>query len=113
MKPELGIDLALVGHDHAYARTHAMKNGQPVEAGNGTVYIIGGSSGPKFYPEEHYDYFDYIYGEDKQLYTAVHVEKNKLIIEAKNIDGEVVDQFELKKSKKLKKCQALSKNWKD
>ena len=93
---ELGIDLALVGHDHAYARTHAMKNGQPVEAGNGTVYIIGGSSGPKFYPEEQYDYFDYIYGEDTQLYTAVHVEKNKLIIEAKNIDGEVVDSFELK-----------------
>ena len=93
---ELGIDLALVGHDHSYARTHAMKNGQPVEAGNGTVYIIGGSSGPKFYPEEHYDYFEYIYGEDEQLYTAVHVEKNKLIIEAKNMDGEVVDSFELK-----------------
>ncbi len=94
---ELEIDLALVGHDHAYARTHAMKDGQPVEAGEGTVYVIGGSSGPKFYPEEQYDYFDYVYGEDKQLYTAVHVEDDKLIIEAKNIDGELVDQFELKK----------------
>jgi hypothetical protein len=94
---ELEIDLALVGHDHVYARTHAMKAGQPVEAGEGTVYVIGGSSGPKFYPEEPYDYFDYVYGEDKQLYTAVHVEDDKLIIEAKNIDGELVDQFELKK----------------
>ena len=51
MIEELGIDLALVGHDHAYARTHAMKEGQPVDPGEGTVYVIGGSSGPKFYPK--------------------------------------------------------------
>jgi uncharacterized protein (UPF0333 family) len=94
---ELDIDLAIVGHDHAYARTFPMKGGVAAEQGKGTVYVIGGSSGPKFYPEEKYDYLEFLYGEDKQVFTAVHVENDKLVVEARTIDGEVIDTFELPK----------------
>lgn len=105
---ELDIDLALVGHDHAYARTFAMKGGQAAEPGKGTVYVIGGSSGPKFYPEEKYDYFEFLYGEDKQVFTAVHVENDKLVVESRTIDGEVIDAFEL--LKKDRKAPAPGEN---
>jgi DNA/RNA endonuclease YhcR with UshA esterase domain len=97
---ELEIDLALVGHDHSYARTHSMKNGSPSEAGSGTVYLIGGSSGPKFYSEQNFDYFTFLYGENKQVFTAVTVEEDKLLLEAVNIDGVKIDSFELLKKER-------------
>ncbi len=104
---ELGVDLALVGHDHAYARTYSMNDGVPVEKGEGTLYMIGGSSGPKFYPEEKYSYIDFLYGEDKQVFSAIKVDGNKLIIETTNIDGEVVDSFELSKAKLASKTEFI------
>lgn len=92
---ELDIDLALVGHDHAYARTFPMKKGQKTDAANGTTYIIGGSSGPKFYPEEKYEYVEFLYGEDKQVYTAISIEGKELKITTTNSSGEVVDEHVL------------------
>lgn len=68
---ESGIDVVLMGHDHAYARTHQMHNFEPVEdvefedenqtaAVNpeGTLYITSSSaSGSKYYDlVEEYDY---------------------------------------------------------
>ncbi|GAA0313352.1 hypothetical protein GCM10008931_01210 [Oceanobacillus oncorhynchi subsp. oncorhynchi] len=68
---EAGIDVVLMGHDHAYARTHQMHNFEPVEdvefedenqtvAVNpeGTLYITSSSaSGSKYYDlVEEYDY---------------------------------------------------------
>jgi hypothetical protein len=40
---ELGIDLVLNGHNHVYTRSKPIKNYQPVEKGEGTVYITGGT----------------------------------------------------------------------
>jgi hypothetical protein len=40
---ECGIDLVLSGHNHVYARSKPIKNFLPVEKGQGTVHITGGT----------------------------------------------------------------------
>jgi hypothetical protein len=40
---EYGIDLVLSGHNHVYARSKPIKNYRPVEKGQGTVHITGGT----------------------------------------------------------------------
>lgn len=44
------VDVALAGHDHAYERTHPMKNQQrqPTPA-DGTVYVVSGGAGADLY----------------------------------------------------------------
>jgi hypothetical protein len=63
---ELGVDLVLQGHDHIYARTKPIQNGNAVEADkvtekyngmdveysvnrDGTIYVIPSTAGPKVY----------------------------------------------------------------
>ncbi|MDE5857672.1 MAG: fibronectin type III domain-containing protein [Muribaculaceae bacterium] len=40
----LGVDLAISGNNHAYLRTPALKDRQPVAAGQGTFYVVASSS---------------------------------------------------------------------
>lgn len=56
---EAGIDVVLSGHDHAYARTQPMLDGQVVSPETGITYFICGSLGEKSYgvtdtPEFHF-----------------------------------------------------------
>lgn len=98
---EAEVDLVLSGHDHAYARTFPMKKG--VKAGEqekGTVYLIGGSSGPKFYPKRPYEYFEVLHEDNIQVYTNIRVTSKKIEVEARNIRGEIIDTFQLNKKKK-------------
>ncbi|MGN1418009.1 MAG: phosphodiester glycosidase family protein, partial [Acutalibacteraceae bacterium] len=55
---EAGIDVVFSGHDHSYARTERLTNGQ-IDNENGAVYYICGSTGEKSYeiinnPDHHY-----------------------------------------------------------
>ena len=94
---EMGVDVVLNGHDHAYMRTHAMKDGQVQANGEGTVYVIGGSAGPKFYPVEDNDYVNVQYDTDKQVFTSIAIEGKQLKGEVYTIDNELVDSFVLEK----------------
>ncbi|MGY4688478.1 metallophosphoesterase [Salibacterium sp. K-3] len=94
---ELGVDLVLTGHDHAYMKSHLMEDGQVQTDGSGSQYIIGGSAGPKFYPAQNYDYTDVLYDEDKQVFTSIEIDGNKLHGEVYSIDNEQIDTFELQK----------------
>lgn len=46
---EHGVDLVLAAHDHAYERTHPIRQGS-VDA-NGTVYVVTGGGGNGIYPD--------------------------------------------------------------
>ena len=94
---EMGVDVVLNGHDHAYMRTHAMKDGQVQANGEGTVYVIGGSAGPKFYPVEDNEYVNVQYDTDKQVFTSIAIEGKQLKGEVYTIDNELVDSFVLGK----------------
>lgn len=92
---ESGVDLVLVGHDHAYSRTYPMFDGATAE--EGTVYITGGSAGPKFYPGEEYDYIEKLFDEDIQIFSALTVDSNEISLEVTTIDGHVVDAVSFEK----------------
>lgn len=96
---ELGVDLVLNGHDHAYMRTHPMKDGIVQTDGKGTVYVIGGSAGPKFYPVENNEYVDVQFDSDKQVFTSISINGNVLAGEVYTINNELVDSFEIIKKK--------------
>ncbi len=81
MMSELGVDLVFQGHDHIYARTKPIKNGQATTAEkttetlngqtieytvkpDGTIYVIPATAGPKVYyksktmPESYFELFE-------------------------------------------------------
>jgi hypothetical protein len=92
---EIGVDLAISGHDHAYVRTHPMKNGEITE--DGTTYVIAGSAGGKFYAAVPQDYMSVIFEEKTQVYSNVSVKKDGITITTKTRDGRTVDQHTIVK----------------
>lgn len=95
---QLGISLYIGGHDHVYKRTTirdgVMNNDQ--EAMNlGTTFITMGSSGPKFYDNEVYEWDNVVYDEDVQTGVILETNENSLTIKAYNNAGTVIDEFTL------------------
>ncbi|KZZ84159.1 hypothetical protein AS29_013285 [Bacillus sp. SJS] len=91
-----GIDLAISGHDHAYVRTHKLKDGKQVEKG-GTTYLIAGSTAGKFYDAVPQDYMDVYFEEKTQVYSSVTVGEDGIKITAKARDGRVIDDHTITK----------------
>lgn len=97
---KMGVDLVLVGHDHVYARTYPMLDGKPNKSTNkGTVYLDGGAAGWKFYNGIKYDYLTHIFDEDVPVYSAIEITQNEIRIEARTIEGVLIDEFAVVKPK--------------
>ncbi|BBI30943.1 phosphodiester glycosidase family protein [Cohnella abietis] len=94
---ENGVDLVMNGHDHIYLRTQ-MKNGKKVEQGSGTAYVVGGSTGPKFYSLTARPWHDKTDEEQTQMYSSVEIVGNQLTFITKTVQGRIVDQFTLQKT---------------
>ncbi len=56
---EYGVDLAISGHEHIYARTAPLYNNKP-DAEKGVTYLIGGSAGQKSYTAQGKGMFDVV-----------------------------------------------------
>lgn len=104
---ECGIDLVLQGHDHMVSRTYQMTGGQSINKqnpdsiikGSGAVYAILGAGGAKRYdmltstPE-----YSAVINTTKSAqpsYTVFDVSDKKIKITAKQINGAVIDKFEI------------------
>ncbi|MFD0714197.1 phosphodiester glycosidase family protein [Paenibacillus sp. GCM10027626] len=94
---EFQVDLVLNGHDHVYVRTYPMKDKKPVADGEGTTYIVGGSSGPKFYPVWSREWQRVTDGENTQMYVAAEIDGDEMKFVVKTINDRVVDEFKLVK----------------
>ncbi|WP_404459838.1 phosphodiester glycosidase family protein [Sutcliffiella horikoshii] len=92
---EIGVDLAISGHDHAYVRTQPMKNGEAND--DGTTYVIAGSAGGKFYAAVPQPYMDVIFEEKTQVYSNISVTQNGITITAKTRDGRTIDEHMIEK----------------
>lgn len=97
-----GIDLALTGHDHAYARSglggptdaENVASGDRQQAGK-TVYVVS-VSGPKSYQlAEAWEVSRS--GSGIQLYQAIRVDEDKLRYRAYRATGELYDGFTIEK----------------
>ncbi|UKS25681.1 S-layer homology domain-containing protein [Paenibacillus sp. HWE-109] len=97
---ELGVDLVLVGHDHALAWTYPMKNGLPLKDGSkGTIYLVGGSSGWKFYDAVKHDYLNYLYDDNLPVYSAISISNDRISIEARTTDGTKLQATTIEKAR--------------
>lgn len=94
---EFQVDLVMNGHDHVYVRTYPMKDKKPVGDGEGTTYIVGGSSGPKFYQVWAREWQKVTDGEQVQMYVAAEIDGDEMKFVVKTINDRVVDQFRLLK----------------
>ncbi|ANE46231.1 metallophosphoesterase [Paenibacillus swuensis] len=92
-----GVDLVLNGHDHIYLRTHPMKGGKIVPDGQGTNYVVAGSTGPKFYSLTERPWQKVTDAELTQMYASIEITKNTLTFITKTVGGRVVDSFTLGK----------------
>jgi hypothetical protein len=92
------VDLVLQGHDHAYARSHKIAGGRIVNrSAPGVIYAIS-VSGPKMY-ETHQLHRELmaIEVEQKQMFQIVEVAPDRLLYSARSVDGELIDEFELRR----------------
>ncbi|HVI41327.1 MAG TPA: metallophosphoesterase family protein [Anaerovoracaceae bacterium] len=92
-----GIDLVLQGHDHNYVRTFPMKSEKKVKTGKGTVYLTADSGGVKFYPKKWRSWQAVDLQPNTQMYIAVTVDKDKMVVEAYDVNNNLKDTFTLKK----------------
>lgn len=92
------VDLVLQGHEHNYARTKPLFNGQEAHGQNrGTVYVTS-VSGPKTYAvNSRYDRLMNTTGTGLQLFHVIRVDQNTLTCEGFDAAGNRYDSFELKK----------------
>lgn len=100
-----GIDFVFSGHDHAYARTYALTDGERTKsatketASDGTVYVVCGSTGGKSYDADK-DRYDYVIaGNDiyDGMYVSVSATDNEFTMKAIDRDGTVFDTFTMTK----------------
>jgi 3',5'-cyclic AMP phosphodiesterase CpdA len=97
---KFGVDLVLQGHDHSYGRSGLMKednvlSGTQVFTNKGTIYAVS-VSGPKMY-ELGVQPWMVSKAEKKQLYQLITIDGNKLHYESRAANGELFDEFELRK----------------
>jgi len=90
------VDFVLQGHDHAYLRTHPMRNGAPVDAAaKGTTYIVS-VSGTKMYDQLRHDYTA-IGMTNVPTYQVFQIAGKHLTYRALDGDGKLRDQLTIDK----------------
>ncbi|WP_300383120.1 metallophosphoesterase family protein, partial [Clostridium sp.] len=108
---ELGIDLVLQGHDHIYARTAQIYNGEKTEDivtegtvknPKGTMYLISNTSGFKYYdqhPDSNLELFEKTEQPNDQSYTGITINGTELKIESYLLNNsEVYDSYKIERS---------------
>jgi hypothetical protein len=91
------VDLVFTGHVHSYARTKALKNGNPDPGG--TIYISTGRSGDRVWDKSPQKPMDELYYNplDMPNYLVFEASHDALKVTAFKQNGELIDQTELKK----------------
>lgn len=95
---DLGIDLVLQGHDHNYVRSYTMKNGVKANDGKGTLYLTGNAGGVKFYPLKPRAWQKVNIQPKLQMYIAVTVSNDEMLIQAYDVKNTLRDSVTLSKT---------------
>jgi len=105
---DYNVDIVFAGHDHVYGRSNPIKIGTSSSLSsidfsptpNGTIYSIGGTTGPKFYTIENDTAISQYFtvrsdGFQPGMFINVKVTASKLIVTAKSVNGTIVDTYEV------------------
>ena len=91
---ELGIDLVISGHDHVYNRTTMLKGNQ-VTVNNGVTYVVGGSSGTKFYDAKpNRPWENIVYDDNYPVFSAIRFSNGNLLFSAHSIEPTRVNRVD-------------------
>ncbi len=97
--------MVLTGHDHSYARGIA----SDITTKPSVVYVVS-VSGPKLYEAGDKDWMQFK-GSNRQLFQVITIDNNELHFKAYTANGELFDEFMLKKNRNGKsKFVELNKN---
>ena len=94
-----GVSMVLQGHDHAYSRTYALKDGKIAEnPADGIVYVIS-NAGAKMYPikSKFGDLFDVQESADKQYFQTLSFYEDSLVYKSHTATGECHDKYVIRK----------------
>ncbi len=91
-----GVNLVLCGHNHMYERTHPLRGGQIVPAGEGTVYVTTAAGGANLYrlrpdPPAYLAAWDH----SQHSFTIVDVSEDLLRVRQVGEDGRSIDDFHI------------------
>ena len=89
------VDIALQGHDHAYARGRNLSSGINVKDQGGTMYVVS-VSGPKMYKVNEVRWMDRA-AENTQLFQIISIDNDTLHYKAITATGKIYDAFDLVK----------------
>ncbi|MGL4362320.1 MAG: metallophosphoesterase [Cellulosilyticaceae bacterium] len=92
---KLDIDVVLQGHDHSYMRTNPLYADK--EDSKGTVYVMGNTSGYKFYESVEREYNEVALQPYEPMFIGVNVTPVSLIFQAFTSNGIPIDYFEVTK----------------
>ena len=93
---EFKVDLAIQGHDHAYARGRAFEENGKLDYEKGTVYVVS-VAGPKMYDVKPDKWMTRkAYG--TQTYQWINVKDDVLTFKTYTALGKLYDAFEIKKN---------------
>jgi len=88
------VPIVISGHEHSYQRSFPMRARERVEAGQGTVHIITGGGGAALYSVVPRPWL--AEGQSAHHFMRVTADGFSLRVQAVRIDGQVIDNFELK-----------------
>ena len=115
------VDLVLQGHDHSYARGHALPHSANMVDGvnlrdySGTVYVVSVSGGKMYnLRPKGWDEFEDVSqdrnAENTQLFQVISIDGDRLSYESYTATGALYDAFDLEKSSDGKPNKFIERN---
>ena len=86
---EVQVDIVLSGHDHVYNST-IMSDHKQIALPYGVVYVVGGSSGGKFYNASNLDqrpWIDFLYDDDNPVFNTLDLAGDVLTFKSYALEG--------------------------
>lgn len=87
------VPLVLNGHEHSYQRSWPIRGGQPVDAGQGTLYLVTGGGGAALYPV--FPHHTIAFGASVHHYMRADVNGCRMTLRAIRVDGQEIDRVTL------------------
>ncbi|MBU2700640.1 hypothetical protein Ga0466249_001732 [Sporomusaceae bacterium BoRhaA] len=94
------VDVVINGHDHGYSRTYPIYQDSFVDSpAQGTVYIVAGRSGNKFYTDLSQKIWDAFFHDPQAEpnYLVVEAMGDQLVINAYTQSGELIERYSIDK----------------
>ena len=98
-----GVDMVFVGHQHMYMRTYPICGGEIQEKpSQGITYVLGDAGDKTYLNPESHDYIAVVKeGSAATGYTAISIDGDVLTMTTRGLDGGIMDEFKINKSKDM------------